>query len=152
MTNLINNLFPGNQLEASMKIINMKKSIENSIPNYLLQHNFIKIKSEKGGYYFINYIRNIFLYYLKKDFANTEKSKIKKQQVVNDLCEMNKNNPNYELIYGCLFSEIEGQSQIVVNNVTINVISGEQLLHDLFKESFNLVHENMRSKVNELFE
>ena len=67
--NLINNLFPENSFEASIKLINMKKAIENSIPNYLLQYGFIKIKSEKGNYYFMNYIRNIFLCYRKKDFS-----------------------------------------------------------------------------------
>src|SRR3981189_449885 len=118
MTNLINNLFPGNQLEASMKIINMKNTIENSIPNYLLQYGFIKVKSSKGNIYFINYIRNIFLCYRKKDFANTEKSKIKKQQMINDLCDIAKNNINYQLIYGCLFSDNIIPETLVINNIT----------------------------------
>ena len=149
--NLINNLFPENSFEASIKLINMKKAIENSIPNYLLQYGFIKIKSDKGSYHYINYIRNIFVCYRKKDFANSEKGKIKKQQVIIDLCEMSKNNINYQLIYGTLFSECSTET-LVVNNNTINIISGEELLKYLLQESFELVIENMKNKVNELFE
>ena len=65
MTTFINNLFPENSFEASMKLINTKKNIENSIPKYLEQYGFVKFKSEKGNIFFINYMRNIFLCYRK---------------------------------------------------------------------------------------
>lgn len=152
----INNLFPENSFEASMKLINTKKNIENNIPKYLEQYGFIKIKIEKGNYYFINYMRNIFLCYRKKDFTNTEKSKEKKQKVINELCELIKNNSNYQLIYGYLINDTKdselGTSTIVVNNNTITVLSGEYMLKNLLQDNFELVIENMKSKVNELFE
>src|SRR5271156_4228054 len=143
----INNLFPENSFEASMKLINTKKNIENNIPKYLEQYGFIKIKIEKGNYYFINYMRNIFLCYRKKDFTNTEKSKEKKQKVISELCELKKNNPNYQLIYGFIIVNTDNiDNEIVVNNNTILVLSGEYMLKNLLQESFELVIENMKSK------
>ena len=156
MASFIHNLFPENSFEASMKLINTKKNIENSIPKYLEQYGFIKIKSDSGNTFFINYMRNIFLCYRKKDFTNTGKSKEKKQKVINELCELIKNNPNYQLIYGYLINDTGdselGTSTIVVNNNTITVLSGEYMLKNLLQESFELVIENMKSKVKELFE
>ena len=162
MSSIINNLFPENSFEASMKLINTKKSIENSIPKYLEQYGFVKLKttkgledrvrSEKGNTYFINFMRNIFLCYRKKDFTNTEKSKEKKQKVISDLCELIKNNPNYQLIYGYLIGTTELGIDIVSNNNIITVLSGEYMLRHLLQESYDLVIENMKSKVNELFE
>ena len=153
MTTFINNLFPENSFDATIKLINTKKAIENSIPKYLEQYGFVKIKSEKGNIYFINYMRNIFVCYRKKDFSNTEKSKEKKQKVINDLCELINNNPNYKLIYGYLISSSElGTETLIVNNSTIIVLSGEYMLRQLLQESFELVIENMKSKINELFE
>src|SRR5271167_1567379 len=150
MASFIHNLFPENSFEASMKLINTKKNIENSIPKYLEQYGFIKIKSDSGNTFFINYMRNIFLCYRKKDFTNTEKSKEKKQKVINELCELKKNNPNYQLIYGYLINDTGdselGTSTIVVNNNTITVLSGEYMLKNLLQESFELVIENMKSK------
>ena len=149
----INNLFPENSFEASMKLINTKKNIENNIPKYLEQYGFIKIKIEKGNYYFINYMRNIFLCYRKKDFTNTEKSKEKKQKVISELCELKKNNSNYQLIYGFIIVNTDNiDNEIVVNNNTILVLSVEYMLKNLLQESFELVIENMKSKVKELFE
>ena len=44
MTTFINNLFPENSFEASMKLINTKKNIENSIRKYLEQYDLLKSK------------------------------------------------------------------------------------------------------------
>jgi len=150
----INNLFPENSFEASMKLINTKKNIENNIPKYLEQYGFIKIKIEKGNYYFINYMRNIFLCYRKSDItANTTKSREAKQNLINSLYEMYQYNPNYQLIYGYLIGDNSAPpSDIIFNNMTINVLSGESLLRYLFNESLPSVLNIMQNKVNEIFE
>ena len=74
------------------------------------------------------------------------------------------NNSNYQVIYGYLiptskdnsqYSRSSGQSpsaDIIVNNITINVLSGEALLRYVFQDSLQHIIEHMKTRVNELFE
>ncbi len=153
---LIDNLFPQNTIDAAIKLLKVRRDLENSIPSYLREIGFIRLKKDKSPFtVFIDYKRNIFLCYRKSDItANTTKSREAKQKLINALYEMYQYNPNYQLIYGYLIGggNPVTPSEIIFNNMTINVLSGESLLHYLFGESLPSVLNNMQSKVNEIFE
>src|SRR5271156_4744985 len=101
---LIDNLFPLHSVEATIKLLKVRKDLENSIPSCLQDIGFIRLKKDKNPFtVFIDYRRNIFLCYRKSDItANTVKSREAKQNLINSLYEMYQYNRNYQLIYGYL--------------------------------------------------
>lgn len=151
---LIDNLFPLHSVEAAIKLLKVRRDLENSIPSCLQDIGFIRLKKDKSPFtVFIDYRRNIFLCYRKSDItANTTKSREAKQKLINSLYEMYQYNPNYQLIYGYLIGDNSAPSDIIFNNMTINVLSGESLLRYLFNESLPSVLNIMQNKVNEIFE
>src|SRR5271156_5186974 len=157
---LIDNLFLQYSVEAAIKLLKVRRDLENSIPSCLQDIGFIRLKKDKSPFtVFIDYRRNIFLCYRKSDItANTTKSRAAKQNLINSLYEMYQYNPNYQLIYGYLIGgnsvgdNSAPPSDIIFNNMTINVLSGESLLCYLFNESLPSVLNIMQNKVNEIFE
>src|SRR6266853_122612 len=91
---LINNLFPQNSIDAAIKLLKVRRDLENSIPLYLNDYGF---------------------------------------------CKLGKSNDNYS-------------ADIIVNNITINVLSGEALLRYVFQDSLQHIIEHMKTKVNDMFE
>src|SRR5271156_3082080 len=152
---LIDNLFLQYSVEAAIKLLKVRRDLENSIPSCLQDIGFIRLKKDKSPFtVFMDYRRNIFLCYRKSDItANTTKSREAKQKLINSLYEMYQYNPNYQLIYGYLIGDNSAPpSDIIFNNMTINVLSGESLLRYLFNESLPSVLNIMQNKVNEIFE
>src|SRR6266853_1361373 len=142
-----------------MELIN-NLFLENSIPLYLNDYGFCKLGKSKDNLpfmRFINYRRKIFLCYRKNDISSrTSKAREMKQKLIESLYDMCLHNSNYQVIYGYLIPTINDNSQysadIIVNNITINVLSGESLLRYVFQDSLQHVIESMSIRVNELFE
>src|SRR5271156_2604609 len=150
---LIDNLFPQHSVEAAIKLLKVRRDLEKSIPSCLQEIGFIRLRKDQNPFtVFIDYRINVFLCYRKSDLsANTTKSKEAKQKLINALYKMYQYNPNYRLIYGYLIGG-NSPSDIIFNNMTINVLSGESLLRYLFGESLPSILNNMQNKVNEIFE
>src|SRR6266853_1745905 len=165
---LINNLFPQNSIDAAIKLLKVRRDLENSIPLYLNDYGFCKLGKSKDNLPFIRFIdyrRKIFLCYRKNDISSrTSKARELMQKLIESLYDMCLHNSNYQVIYGYListsndntqYSRSSGQSpsaDIIVNNITINVLSGESLLRYVFQDSLQHIIEHMKTRVNELFE
>src|SRR6266853_4402987 len=155
---LINNLFPQNSIDAAIKLLKVRRDLENSIPIYLNEYGFSKLGKSKDNLpfiRFINYRRKIFLCYRKNDISSrTSKAREMKQKLIELLYDMCLHNSNYQVIYGYLIptSNENYSADIIVNSITINVLSGEALLRYVFQDSVQHVIEHMKTRVNELFE
>src|SRR6266853_6261179 len=155
---IINNLFPQNSIDAANKLLKVRKDLENSIPAYLNDYGFSKLGKGKDNLQFIRFIdyrRKIFLCYRKNDICSrTSKAQEMKQKLIESLYDMCLHNFNYQVIYGYLIPTTNENysADIIVNNITINVLSGESLLRYVFQDSLQHVVEHMKTRVNELFE
>src|SRR6266853_3703572 len=157
---LINNLFPQNSIGAAIKLLKVRRDFENNIPIYLNEYGFSKLGKSRDKLpfaRFIDYKRKIFLCYRKNDISNkTSKAREMKQKLIESLYDMCLHNSNYQVIYGYLIPTSNENTQysadIIVNNITINVLSGESLLRYVFQDSLQHVIESMSRRVNELFE
>ena len=145
---LINNLFPQNSIDAAIKLLKVRRDLENSIPLYLNDYGFSKLGKSRDIKLpfarFIDYRRKIFLCYRKNDISSrTSKARQMKQKLIESLYDMCLHNSNYQVIYGYLIPTSNDNSQysadIIVNNITINVLSGESLLRYVFQDSLQHV-------------
>src|SRR6266853_1713645 len=104
---LINNLFPQNSIDAAIKLLKVRRDLENSIPTYLNEYGFSKLGKSKDVKIpfarYIDYRRKIFLCYRKNDISGkTSKAREMEQNLIESLYDMCLHNSYYQVIYGYL--------------------------------------------------
>src|SRR5271156_5161593 len=122
---LIDNLFLQYSVEAAIKLLKVRRDLENSIPSCLQDIGFIRLKKDKSPFTVLSIIDEIYFYVIERVISPPtlpSQEKEAKQQLINSLYEMYQYNPNYQLIYGYLIGDNSAPSDIIFNNMTINVL------------------------------